>query len=165
MSDILSVKPLTASAFSPFGDVIATDGHAPIVINQGQSERFDDLANLQLGAAEGKACLSIFATKPLVLPLLLHQMECHHLGSQAFIPLSGQPWLVVVAPKGKFDRKQVRAFLASGKQGVNFAPGTWHHFSLALEPQSNFLVIDRKSQAIDCEEVEINPPLCLERLP
>ena len=46
MSDVvLAAVPLTAEAFAPFGDVIETAGHNPRLINEGTSQRFDDLAS------------------------------------------------------------------------------------------------------------------------
>ena len=50
---------------------------------------------------------------------------------------------MVVAPRGWFDAGAIRAFLARGDQGVNYARGTWHHFHLALGAVGDFLVIDR----------------------
>lgn len=164
MSVHLPIQPLTASAFARFGEVIETTGTKPLPINHGQSLRFDDLANLQLDADGGRPVVSIFRTAPLPEPIILQQMECHALGSQAFIPLGGNPWLVVVAPKGQFNPTTMQAFLASSKQGVNFHPGTWHHFSLALEAVSEFLVIDRKCPGDDCQEITLDPPIQLAEL-
>ena len=41
------------------------------------------------------------------------------------------------------DFVSLRCFLASGTQGVSYAPGTWHHPLLALLPEQDFLVVDR----------------------
>ena len=48
---------------------------------------------------------------------------------------------------------------ARGDEGVNFHPGTWHHFSLALGATSDFLVVDRCDGAPDCDEVTLSDPL------
>lgn len=162
MSRSLPISPLTQAGFAPFGQVIETAGHTPIAINQGYCQRFDDLAKLDVTAKQGRPVLSIFRSQALETPLYLHQMERHLLASQAFIPLGGRPWLVVVAPAGKFARAQMRGFVASGKQGVNFAPGTWHHFSLALDQSADFLVIDRAAMEPDCEEIKLEPAILLE---
>lgn len=162
MSHTLPISPLTQAAFAPFGQVIETKGHTPIAINQGYCQRFDDLAQLEVTAQQGRPVLSIFRSKPLGLPIYLHQMERHLLASQAFIPLCDQPWLVVVAPAGNFERAQLRGFMAQGKQGVNFAPGTWHHFSLALEQVSDFLVIDRGATEPDCEQIKLEPAILVQ---
>ncbi len=164
MTDQLIVQPLTRDAFAPFGQVIETGGRAAKSINQGHTARFGDLADLDVTSENGVPTLSIFRSNPLPWPLALHQMERHLLGSQAFIPLNGRNWLVVVAPPGDFDRAQIRAFWATGQQGVNFTAGTWHHFSLALDAVSDFLVIDRSGTGVDCEEVKLEPPMIIETL-
>ena len=57
--------------------------------------------------------------------------------------MQGRPYLVAVAPAGDFDITKVRIFRAVAHQGVNYAKGVWHHFLLALDAESDFLVIDR----------------------
>jgi ureidoglycolate lyase len=38
---------------------------------------------------------------------------------------------------------------------VNYRRGTWHHYNLALEKTSDFLVLDRVASKEDCEEIPI----------
>jgi ureidoglycolate lyase len=159
----LAISLLTAEVFAPFGDVLHPGTcRETRTINAGRTRRFHDLAALDLDARGGRPCLSIFRTEPLPPPLQLTHLERHPLSSQAFYPLSGRDWLVVVAPPGELRVDAVRAFRASGDQGVNFHPGTWHHFSLALGETSDFLVIDRTDGDADCDEVELPEPLELQ---
>jgi ureidoglycolate lyase len=82
-------------------------------------------------------------------------LERHPLGSQAFIPMSSQPFLVVVAPAGDAPEPQrPRCFLAAPGQGVNYARGIWHHPLIALDAPSDFLVLDRAGAKSDanCDE-------------
>lgn len=155
----LLAEPLTADAFAPFGDVIeATDGAVRKAINYGHTIRFHDLAELDVTAGDGRAGVSIFRSTPLVQPVTIKIMEYHPMSSQTFVPLSKRPYLVVVAPKGSFDAGAMRAFVAAGDQGVNYHPGTWHHFSLALEGVSDFLVVDRiadEADTVNCVEHEL----------
>jgi ureidoglycolate lyase len=60
---------------------------------------------------------------------------------------------VLVAPRGDFDAEKMQAFVAAGDQGVNYHAGVWHHFSLALNEMSDFLVIDRGGPEKNCDEV------------
>ena len=137
----LTPDPLSADAFAPFGDVIEASERAEIMpINYGWTTRFNALSDVAVG--DGRAIISLFRSKPLA-PLVLKIFERHPLGSQAFMPLQGRPYLVAVAPAGDFDVGQVRVFRAAADQGVNYARGTWHHFLLALEAESDFLVVDR----------------------
>ena len=55
----------------------------------------------------------------------------------------------------------LRAFLAQPGEGVNYAPGTWHHPLLALNEVSDFLVIDRSGPGNNCEETAILPAVQL----
>ncbi len=57
---------------------------------------------------------------------------------------SASRWLVIVAPGGRApDPHRLRAFVASGVQGVNYARGTWHHPLIVLDHDAEFLVVDR----------------------
>lgn len=146
-------EPLTADAFAPFGDVIEANDRAEVIpINYGWTTRFNALADVAVG--DGHAILSIFRSKPLA-PLVLKIFERHPLGSQAFIPMQGRPYLVAVAPPGDFDPSAVRVFRAAANQGVNYAKGTWHHFLLALDAESDFLVVDREGPGDNLDEVEL----------
>lgn len=151
----LPIEPLTATAFTPFGDVIETRERDWFYINDGSTQRFHDLAKVTVG--EGRTLINIFRATPLALPLPVAVMEHHPLGSQAFIPLSSRPFLVVVvAPPGDYDNAVVRCFLTESGQGVNYHPGVWHHPIIALQAESDFLVVDRGGEEQNCIEVFID---------
>ena len=142
-------QPLTREAFAPFGDVIACDG-VPVRINNGTTERFHDLANIKVDSGGGRALLNIFRGQPFVPPLRILMMERHPLGSQAFMPLSSEPFLMVVADTDEPPEPQdLWAFISSPisrlGQGINYAPGIWHHPLISLNRVSDFLVVDRGS--------------------
>ena len=148
-------QPLTAEAFAPFGDVIEASDRAELIpINYGHTERFNDLARIDVTDGDGHAIVSLFRGRPLDPPLL-RIFERHPLGSQAFVPLQGQPYLVAVAPIGDLDPAAIRVFRAEAAQGVNYRKGVWHHFLLALETGSDFLVIDRAGPGDNLDEIEL----------
>jgi ureidoglycolate lyase len=153
---VLKMEPLTAAAFSPFGDVIeASDTVQHFTINEGYAERYHDLAQVDVASHGGRPIISIFRAKPRSLPLQLALLERHPLGSQAFMPLSPLPYLVVVAKAGAVPSLSgIRCFRAMPGQGVNYARGTWHHPLIALEALCDFLVIDRSGAPDDanCDE-------------
>jgi ureidoglycolate lyase len=159
----LAVEVLSEAAFAPFGQVIeASAQHQQFSVNEGTSQRFHDLAQLQPGE-NGRLTISNFRAQPRRLPFQVRMLERHPLGSQAFMPLSGRPFLLVVAPAGaQVERSQLRAFLSNGCQGVNFAPGVWHHPLLALQAESDFLVVDRADPAGNCDELLLSEPCWLE---
>lgn len=150
----LPVERLSSSAFAPFGEVIETRERDWFYINNGSTQRFHDLAQVTVG--DGRALISIFRATPLPLPLSVALMEHHPLGSQAFMPLSDRPFLVVVAPSGEYDNDALRCFLTEPGQGVNYHPGVWHHPVIALEQESDFLVVDRGGEGQNCIEVAID---------
>ncbi len=156
----LRPKPLTAEAFARFGDVIEARG-APRSINQGHAKRYHDLAALDLLADGGRATMSIFHSTPPTYPFAIREMERHPKSTQAFVPLSGRPFLVVVAPPGAFDEGAIEAFVASPAQGINLHKGVWHHFNLALEAESAFLVVDRDASDENNDEVTLSTPILL----
>lgn len=149
----LPIEPLTKAAFAPFGDVIETEGSAHFLINNGSTQRFDRLADVQLGTEQDQAVISIFRARTLPMPLTVRMLERHPLGSQAFIPLLGNAFLIVVAPAGGVPRSEdVRAFISDGRQGINYHKGVWHHPVLALHDQDDFLIVDRKGPGNNCDE-------------
>ncbi|MEJ0026284.1 MAG: ureidoglycolate lyase [Rhizomicrobium sp.] len=159
MTRTLHPVPLTAEAFVPFGDIVSTEG-APQSINYGATQKFADLAHIDLRDS-GRAAVHLYRSTTPVFPFSLRVMENHPLGSQLFMPLSGRPYLVVVAPPGPFDPEAIRAFVAGPGQGVNLAPGVWHHFNLALVGVSDFLVVDREGLGENCEEVALDGSILL----
>jgi ureidoglycolate lyase len=106
--------------------------------------------------------VSIFRGQPRTLPFEVRMMERHPHGSQAFMPLSGQPYLVVVAPPGAAPTADtLRVFLAGPQQGVNYAAGVWHHPLLALHQTCDFLVLDRDGSTPNCDEVQLPCPVLI----
>jgi len=153
----LTPEPLTAKAFAPYGSVIeAHDDAVQIDINQGHAIRYDHLAEIDVADGGGAGVISLFRARPLA-ELVLKVFERHPLGSQSFVPLSGRPYLVAVAPAGAFDATGVRLFRAEGHQGVHYRKGVWHHFLLALDVTSDFLVVDRAGPGDNLDEIALAP--------
>lgn len=158
-----TAENLTAENFATFGDVIEASPSAQnFSINYGNTQRFHDLAKVDVDNFGGRAGISIFRSTPLPMPIQIRLLERHPLSSQAFFPLSPHPYLVVVAPPGDLDESAIRVFIAQPGQGVNYHPGTWHHFCLALEAESEFLVVDRIGQGNNCDEYSLLTPLSIE---
>jgi ureidoglycolate lyase len=149
----LQIEPLTKEAFAAFGDVIETDGSTHFMINNGSTQRFHQLATVEMAQPDDQAIISIFSAEALDMPLTVRMLERHPLGSQAFIPLLGKPFLIVVAPIGDAPQSElVRAFRSNGRQGVNYHRGVWHHPVLTIEKRDDFLVVDRSGSGNNCDE-------------
>ena len=120
----IATEPLTAAAFAPFGDVLDTSGAPDKMINQGLCGRYHDRAALDFDG--GRAGISLFDAVPRALPYDLDLVERHPDGSQAFLPMTQAPFLVIVAEDGAAGPHGFRAFLTRPGQGINFHRGTWH---------------------------------------
>ncbi|MGN6082863.1 ureidoglycolate lyase [Trinickia sp.] len=157
----LAIEPLERAAFAPFGDVIELEGARQIPINLGTTMRFHDLARVDVADAGGRPLVNLFRGQPRTLPFEVAMLERHPLGSQAFIPLTDKPYLVVVAPAGPLETRAVRAFVSHGWQGVNYAKGVWHHPLIALDAVSDFIVVDRGGDGHNCDEQTLPESLWL----
>lgn len=163
MAPVLIVKPLDVQSFAPFGEVIAPEAAArSFPINDGRCTRFHDLATVDCASRDGRAGISLFRADPQALPITVTMLERHPLGSQAFVPLSRTPYLVVVSES--LDAAP-QAFLVPGGQGVSYRRGTWHHPLLALDVVSDFLVVDRIGPGDNCEITELAQSWRIEAVP
>lgn len=150
---MIGIEPLTAAAFAPFGEVLDATGEPDRLINRGLCGRWHDRARLEFGT--GRAGISLFRAEPRALPLRLEMVERHPLGSQAFLPLDGQPFLVIVAEGGGAVPGRIRAFLTAPGQGVNLRRGCWHGVLTPLHPPGLFAVVDRISPEGEAAEANL----------
>lgn len=160
MTDIeLRPVPLTPERFAAYGDVIETSRERRQAMNTGRFERFDDLCNVDV---EGRVAVSIARCRiATVLPYRFDTVERHPLGSQAFVPLTPFRFVVVVAPpSASVDARELVAFVTNGRQGVNYARGTWHMPLIAFEPGQDFLVVDRGGDG-NCDEHRLDESVVL----
>ncbi len=118
----VTVEPLTAEAFAPFGDVLALPSEP------GRTYYNEALANRR---PEAGASLSLSLREATAaLPLTVTLLERHEFSSQTFVPIDAGQYLVVVAPHaadGGPDRERARALRARRDQGVTYKADTWHH--------------------------------------
>ncbi|MEZ5714738.1 MAG: ureidoglycolate lyase [Paracoccaceae bacterium] len=152
----IAAQPLTAAAFAPFGEVLEATGAPDKLINAGLCGRWHDRAELDFGPG-GRAGISIFLSRKRALPYELDLLERHPEGSQAFLPMHGQDWLVIVAPDAGGRPGAPLAFVATGSQGVNFRRGTWHGVLTPLSDPGLFAVVDRIGDTPNLEEVALDP--------
>lgn len=107
----VQAEPLTATAFAPFGQVIASG---------------DMVMELRDG---GRFHLNVLSYDRQ--PLVCDHLNRHHRATQALVALAGRPTLVVVAPaaldfSSRDHLSSVRAFVCDGTAGINIALATWH---------------------------------------
>ena len=148
----LIVEPLTGDAFAPFGEVIEVASAKKVFsINEGTAQRFHDLAQIDCAPDGGRAIVSIFRAAPRELPFTVRLLERHPLGSQAFVPMD--PALRYLAVVAESPEATPRGFYVDQGRGINLRRGAWHHPLIALDRESDFLVIDRGGPGGICDEV------------
>ncbi len=151
MSRNIPIAPLSAEAFAPFGDVLNCNGDPDKVINAGLCGRFHDRACVD---CDGPVGISLFRSTLRQLPYQLDLIERHPLGSQAFIPMSMDPFLVTVADSALAPK----AFITAPGEGINFHRSTWHGVLTPLSGLGLFAVIDLVSDAPNLEEHVFDAP-------
>jgi ureidoglycolate lyase len=163
MTSRIKIEPLTREAFAPFGDIIEAGEKPTMMINQGKCGRHDDLAKLDF-AAGGRAAISVFECQSYSLPLNLELVERHPLGSQTFLPLNQNPFLVIVAEDANGRPRKPSAFMTKGGQGVNYHKGIWHGVLTPVAGGTQyggtqyFAVVDRVGDGDNLEEYWFETP-------
>ena len=141
MTELVTAVELTAEGFAPFGDVIEVQGEPTSIINRGRCGRYHDLAQLEFDETGGPG-ISLFQSQAIILPLQLDMLERHPLGNQAFIPMSGGHYLVVVGVDCGGRPAGLQAFVARPDQGVNYHRNIWHAVLMPIGREALFAVVD-----------------------
>ena len=152
----VSIEPLTAQAFQPFGDVLDISGAPDRMINQGLCGRYHDRARLEF--LDGRAGVSLLNAEPRTLPYRLEMVERHPDGSQTFIPMTQKPFLAIVAPDTAQGPGLPRAFRTASGQAINFLRNTWHGVLTPLTAPGLFAVVDRIGPGANLEEFWFDEP-------
>lgn len=150
MTQVLSAQPLTAEAFATYGDVIEVSGEPDKMINAGMCGRHHDRARLDF--SNGQAGISLFDAQARTFPHVVDMVERHPEGSQAFVPVSGVPMLVVVAEDQNGTPANLKAFVTQPGQSINLLRGVWHGVLAPIEKPGQFIVIDRIGDGANLEE-------------
>ncbi|MCJ2017347.1 MULTISPECIES: ureidoglycolate lyase [unclassified Methylobacterium] len=149
----ITAEPLTDAAFAPFGSVIDTATVVARPMNGGMARRFHDLAAIELAGEGARAVIGLVEAEPYPLPLRLSLVERHPLGSQAFVPLSAAPFLIVVCLDEDGQPGRPRAFVTTRPfQGICYARGTWHGVLTPFGARQDFVVVDRGGSGVNLEE-------------
>ena len=158
MNRIIEAVPLTRAAFAEFGDVLDTDWDNHFAIKGGKCERYHDLAKVEAEGPNARVQISIFRGQPYDFPLRLTMVERHPFGSQAFMPLSPRPFLVVVCHDTAEGPGMPHAFIAQPGQGVSYPRNRWHAVLTPIGEVQDFLVVDRGGDGSNLEEHVFDTP-------
>jgi ureidoglycolate lyase len=158
MTRTITARLLTRENFTEFGEVIDTDTDGHFAINGGRTERYHALARAEAAGPNGHVIINLFKGTPYAFPLQLSMVERHPFGSQAFIPLSPRPFLVVVCHDSEDGPGEPHAFLTKPGQGVNYPRNLWHGVLTPIGEPQNFVVVDRGGDGSNLEEFYFSHP-------
>jgi ureidoglycolate lyase len=150
----LPIEPLDAAAYAPFGTVVEAGAHGGSPANQGTARRFDHLGPVEALRSHAPWNLCVFRCAPRDLTSFeVRLLEKHPRSTQLFVPMNASRFLVVVAQgtEADPDPTTLRAFLATGRQGITYHPGVWHHPLLAMDHETDFAcLVSEDGGAEDC---------------
>jgi ureidoglycolate lyase len=152
---------LDPELYRPYGGVIAATGSARSA-NSGTARRFNHLAALENLRPGAKPNLCVFRVQPAMAnPIEVRMLERHRHSTQAFVPMAASRYLVVVCGGGEEpDLSTLKAFIASGTQGITYKPGTWHHPLIGLDKQTDFAcIVHEDDTERDCDEHRVSSPV------
>lgn len=131
----VSLEPLSAEAFAPFGDVASRP--------TGERRRYlPTMVNCADEAQSFSLWISGAATLGR-LPFRATTLERHPYSAQTFVPLGSARYLAVVclaAPDGDPDLSTLRGFIARPDQVITYARNVWHHPMIVLDVPMEFVV-------------------------
>jgi len=157
---ILKPEPLLPESFAPFGTVIETEDAERHSLGDGHATLYHRLARLDPGP-RGTAILSVLRARRWP-GRTLDRLERHPISSRTLIPMTTEDWIVVVARGDRPTAGDCRLFHAFGDQGVQYAPGVWHHPLLILTQSQEFLLIERDGAPGEgLEQIALDPPASL----
>ena len=159
----LPCLPIDSLAFARFGAVVDSAGKTSEPINAGTTRRYADLASLDVCDGNGNdPRLHLYVASARHFPLKLERLERHCRGSQVFIPLDRQSFVIVVAPGlDEPEWEAMQAFVTEPGQIITLNRGCWHHGLVALNDGDRFAVIETGAYRSDTEEKEAPGPIFL----
>lgn len=124
----ITVEPLTPTTFAPFGEVLSPEGRTRLPVNT-----YGDALNLYREGFETDQPIEWFIVQGKPRPMEALFLERHLQITQAFLPLGGDGFVMLVArpdaetePDGMILPSETRAFRVPGNVGVQLHRGTWH---------------------------------------
>lgn len=131
----LTLEPLVARAFAPFGRLV--DPPAP-----GGEAILHDCLGPSLAAA--RFCAKLDTHAPKTLPFEAPAMERHTHSEQLFVPLGSASFAIAAClpdSAGDPDLSTLQGFVARGQTGICYSRGVWHLPITILERPATFLMM------------------------
>jgi ureidoglycolate lyase len=132
----ITIAPLTAEAFAPFGTVVVHRGDDPLMRYPEALEHTAEAAQMTMAVLRMETA---FHGR-----IEIARLERHPYSAQSFIPLKGGRSLLVVCPTAADGRPMLadaKALVAGADQGVTYRRNVWHRSVTALEAPSEYVVL------------------------
>ena len=143
----ITLKPLDAASFAPFGQVISRPARV--------GDRASYEAGLSSRRPQATIRLWVNHVQPATPPLVATKLERHRYSSQTFLPLSVSRYVVITAPSLASEAPDVDGivgFIAEDAQGITYSANVWHHPICALDEPASFAVLMWKDDSPSDEE-------------
>jgi ureidoglycolate hydrolase len=141
----IRAEPLTAEAYARFGIVVAASRH-------------------RLHCEPGQYTARLHRLDPVGERFVKINRHLDH--EQLFVPLTGGPLLLVVAPQelpgSRFDPGQVRAFVNDGSLAWTYGMGVWHFAPRAIGGEAAVLNVQGSRYLAHTEIVAMEPAVAVE---
>jgi len=160
----LIAHPIESDAFSAYGRLIDFKDAPDFWINDNTCERHHGLATVDVTGEQAEPIISLGRAKAFSLPLSLHMMERHPFGSQAFIPLQSSTMLIVVANDLNNTPVDLRAFMTTGSQGIQFHRNVWHGVLTPIGTGGDFIIVDRQGAGTNLEEHHFSDAIVIDKM-
>ncbi len=108
--------PLTTEAFAPFGTILSPEGRARLPVNT-----YGDALSLYREAFETDQPIEWFIVQGQPRPMEALFLERHRQITQAFLPLGGQGFVLLVAPPER-PRSRLTASLPRRRPAPSISP-------------------------------------------
>ena len=157
-------RRLTPEGFGPYGEVLHFDAGRSWPVNGGKALRSNTAARLTAPRRPSRSSPSIARKESPGLCVSTSSSAIRI--SQAFVALSVEHFLVVVAPRDGSadpDLGRVEAFIGRRGQGINYARNVWHAPIRAIGPDGDFLMFMwERGTPDDCIVHQTREPLLVD---
>lgn len=159
----IQAEPLTREEWSAFGVLLTPEGRERLPI-----ETYGDKLDLYREPFESDQPIEWFIAEFRSREMSALFLERHNHLTQTFIPLNGEPFVMVVArpnareENGMVALNEIRAFVIPGDTPIQIHRATWHENPFPLRASQHLLVTSHQALTRGHQQ---NPDASLAQLP
>lgn len=138
----IKVEKLTEESFSPFGQVIKTEGRDSVG-EEGIFRWYEKQASI-----DGAEVVSVNLLTAIERPFTCQKFEAHSNTTESCLPLTGG-MIVAGMPPGEASVEKLRAFYVPVGMGVSWAVDAWHYAPYSLAGDTTCVIVFRHGTGDD----------------